>query len=175
MALGLSLVWEPHTARPAVAAGVLFFDEDGRVLVVEPSYKDGWDIPGGYVEPEESPWAAAVREVREELGIEIDQRTLLAVDWAPNGDEGDKLLFVFDGGCVTPADIPPVPSDHVELRSWEFCDVAELPSRMPVRLATRITTAIGNRSTRSQTYVEHGRLLTPGPHERPARTRRRTA
>jgi len=154
---------EFRIARPAVAAGVLFFDADGRVLVVEPSYKDGWDIPGGYVEPEESPWAAAAREVREELGIETERRALLAVDWAPNGDEGDKLLFVFDGGCVTPADIPPLPSDHAELRSWEFCDVAELSARLPPRLATRITTAIGNRSSRSQTYVEHGRFLDAVP------------
>jgi ADP-ribose pyrophosphatase YjhB (NUDIX family) len=42
-------------ARPRVAAGLLVHDDQGRVLMVKPTYKDGWDIPGGYVEPDESP------------------------------------------------------------------------------------------------------------------------
>ena len=37
-------------ATPRVAAGALFFDDRGRVLLVHPTYKDTWDIPGGYVE-----------------------------------------------------------------------------------------------------------------------------
>src|SRR2546427_4897446 len=60
----------PPMATPRIAAGVLFRDPDGRVLLVKPTYKAGWDIPGGYVEPGESPKQAALREVREELGIE---------------------------------------------------------------------------------------------------------
>jgi 8-oxo-dGTP diphosphatase len=30
-----------------VSAGALFFDEQGRLLIVKPTYKDGWEIPGG--------------------------------------------------------------------------------------------------------------------------------
>jgi 8-oxo-dGTP diphosphatase len=56
-------------SRSYVAAGVLFFDDAGRILLVEPTYKDHWDIPGGYVETGETPAQAAVREVREELGM----------------------------------------------------------------------------------------------------------
>jgi len=37
-------------ATPRVAAGALFFGDQGRVLLVHPTYKDTWDIPGGYVE-----------------------------------------------------------------------------------------------------------------------------
>ncbi|HEY9339368.1 MAG TPA: NUDIX hydrolase, partial [Kribbella sp.] len=44
-----------------MAAGVLFRAVDGRVLLVEPSYKPNWEIPGGAVEADESPWAAAAR------------------------------------------------------------------------------------------------------------------
>ena len=54
-----------RVATPRVAAGVLFRDVEGRILLVKPSYKEGWDIPGGYVEPGESPKQAAAREVRE--------------------------------------------------------------------------------------------------------------
>jgi 8-oxo-dGTP diphosphatase len=42
-------------ATPRIAAGALFSDEHDRVLLVQPSYKDMWEIPGGYVEPSESP------------------------------------------------------------------------------------------------------------------------
>ncbi|HEX4831645.1 MAG TPA: hypothetical protein VH478_11200 [Trebonia sp.] len=34
-----------NSARPLVAAGALFLDEEGRVLLVSPSYKQGWEIP----------------------------------------------------------------------------------------------------------------------------------
>jgi ADP-ribose pyrophosphatase YjhB (NUDIX family) len=79
-------------ATPRVAAGALFFDDAGRVLLVHPTYKDTWDIPGGYVERGESPAAACRRELQEELGLDRKPVRLLAVDWAPNEGEGDKLL-----------------------------------------------------------------------------------
>ena len=71
-------------AKPRVAAGALFFDEQDNVLLVKPTYKDGWDIPGGYVEPGETPIEACQREVKEELGLELPVRRLLVVDWAPS-------------------------------------------------------------------------------------------
>jgi 8-oxo-dGTP diphosphatase len=45
----------PPMAHPRVASGALFFDTQGRILLVKPTYKDGWEIPGGYVEPGETP------------------------------------------------------------------------------------------------------------------------
>ncbi|MBX6722278.1 MAG: NUDIX hydrolase, partial [Dactylosporangium sp.] len=39
-----------------------------RVLLVRPTYKPYWDIPGGYVQPGESPLAACKREIRASLG-----------------------------------------------------------------------------------------------------------
>lgn len=56
-------------ATPRVTAGALFSDEASRILLVRPTYKEHWDIPCGYVEPGESPLAACVREIGEELGL----------------------------------------------------------------------------------------------------------
>jgi len=53
-------------ARKRMAAGALFRDGAGRPLLVDPVYKDTWDLPGGAVEAEESPHAACRREVAEE-------------------------------------------------------------------------------------------------------------
>lgn len=48
--------------RKRVGAGVTIVDEDFRILLVEPTYKDTWEIPGGSVEPGESPREGARRE-----------------------------------------------------------------------------------------------------------------
>ncbi|GAB7190960.1 NUDIX hydrolase [Kineococcus sp. NUM-3379] len=148
-------------ATPRVAAGVIYRNGRGHVLLVQPTYKDGWDLPGGYVEPGESPLAAARREVVEELGIELPVAGLLLVDWAPHPDEGDKLLFVFDGGVVSPADHARIAPDGREIRRANFHDPAALDELTPDRLARRIRTALQASSSRAGHYAEHGATVTP--------------
>ena len=105
-------------SRPYVAAGVLFFDDAGWILLVQPTYKDYWDIPGGYVETGETLAQAAAREVREELGIKTTLGPLLVADWAPHPEEGDKLLLVFDGGTLTAEQIGAIQLQADELASY---------------------------------------------------------
>lgn len=139
-------------ATPRVAAGVLFRDAQGRVLLVKPTYKDGWDIPGGYVEPGESPKQAAHREVLEELGIEPPIGRLLVVDWAPHPAEGDKVLFVFDGGQGLDQ-ITPTSAAEDEIEAVRFWDVGDLGQALPARLCVRIASAL---SVNGDAYLEHG-------------------
>src|SRR5438105_8627820 len=103
------------SAQPRVAAGALFVNDAGEVLLVKPTYKPGWDIPGGYVEPGETPIEACEREIKEELGLDRNVERLLVVDWAPSDREGDKVLFVFDGGKLD-ADIATVQLPPDELK-----------------------------------------------------------
>lgn len=128
-------------ATPRVAAGVLFRDDLGRVLLVKPSYKDGWEIPGGYVEQGESPLAAAVREVREELGADLEVTDLLVLDWAPHPAEGDKLLVIFRGRTLTAADVSQLHLKTDEITEGRFFTVDQLPGVMPDRLARRVAEA----------------------------------
>ena len=82
--------------KRAIAQGVLR-DRDGRVLLCELTYKDEWDLPGGVVDPSESPAHCVVREVREELGLEVEVRSLLAVNWLPPWRGWtDATVFVFE-------------------------------------------------------------------------------
>lgn len=78
------IVQTPEPTSETVAAGVLLFDEQDRVLLVDPTYKAGWEFPGGVVESGEAPARAGIREVAEETGIQLtDIPHLLVVDWEP--------------------------------------------------------------------------------------------
>jgi 8-oxo-dGTP diphosphatase len=138
------------------AAGALFFNQDGRVLLVRPTYKSGWEIPGGYLRPGETPTEAAAREVAEELGIRPPIGRLLVADWAPHPAEGDKILFVFDGGPLGPDQAGLIRPDPVEIAGWAFHDPDLLGMLLPARLARRITAALDARSAAHTAYLEHG-------------------
>lgn len=145
---------EDSFATPRVAAGALFIDADGRVLLVHPTYKDTWDIPGGYVERGESPAAACRREVLEELGIDRAPQRLAAVDWAPHEREGDKLLFIFGCGPLG-ADEANIELDEHELDNWSWVQEKELDQYLIKRLARRVRSVITGRSEPGL-YLEHG-------------------
>jgi 8-oxo-dGTP pyrophosphatase MutT (NUDIX family) len=148
-------------SRAYVAAGVLFFDDADRILLVDPTYKDGWDIPGGYVETGETPAQTAAREVREELGIETAVGPLLVADWAPHPEEGDKLLFVFDGGTLTAEQLGAIRLQADELASYGFCDPAAALTLLVPRLGRRVVAALDAHHAGRTTYLEYG-----APHAR---------
>lgn len=143
-------------AHPRMAAGALFFDAGGRVLMVEPTYKDYWEIPGGYVETGESSLQATVREVEEELRITPPIGRLLAVDWAPNEAEGDKVLYLFDGGQLSQEDQDAIILQPEELKSFAFLSPEQIPERTIPRLARRVLAATEARDQAVPIYLEHG-------------------
>lgn len=138
-------------ATPRVAAGVIFTDSGNRVLMLRTTYKDAWDIPGGYVEQGESPYAAAVREVKEELGLTVSVGNMLAVDWAPAENEGDKILFLF-AGPVLAADQEFSFADG-EIAEARYVPLDDLETYTVSRLARRIRAAV---SASVPEYLEHG-------------------
>src|SRR5262249_47705816 len=79
-------------ARKRVAADVLHRYSAGRLLLVNPTYKDYWDLPGGMAESNEPPRMAAERELREELGLTIIVGRVLVVDWDGPHDPWDDQL-----------------------------------------------------------------------------------
>jgi 8-oxo-dGTP diphosphatase len=110
----------------------------GGVLLVDPVYRDTWDLPGGAVEAEESPHAACRREVAEELGLDRPAGRVLAVDWVPSRPERPEgLVVVYDGGVLTPADIGAITVQDGELAGFAFVS--------PAAVAQRVTPLVGRR------------------------------
>jgi ADP-ribose pyrophosphatase YjhB (NUDIX family) len=82
---------------------ILATDEDGRILVVRTTYLGpGWMLPGGRVERDETPHDAAVRETREETGLETRVDRLALVDARPGRDVSFVFLGTVVGGELDP-------------------------------------------------------------------------
>ncbi|MFE0929265.1 NUDIX domain-containing protein [Streptomyces mutabilis] len=104
------------------SAAALFFNQAGEVLIVNPTYKDYWNLPGGAVDvdQDETPLDAAVRETREELGIEPPIGRLLVHAWVTVAGRGAQALYVFDGGVLSAADQASITLQESELSEYAF-------------------------------------------------------
>ncbi|MDH6112884.1 8-oxo-dGTP pyrophosphatase MutT (NUDIX family) [Kitasatospora sp. MAP12-15] len=143
--------------RKRSAAGVLFFDAEGRVLLVDPIYKEPWEIPGGGVEWDESPKAGAVREVKEELGLSRPVGRLLGMDWVgPRPGRSEGIIAIFDGGVLTPEDVTQIRLQAEELRALEFVPVDQVGERLIPLLARRVEACARARELGTTVYLENG-------------------
>lgn len=116
--------------KRAIAQGILR-DRQGRVLLCELTYKAECDLPGGVVDPSESPAQCIVREVREELGVEVEVRGLLAVNWLPPWRGWtDATVFVFDLGVVDDDFLSRTALQPREIRSVGFFGEDEWTDRV---------------------------------------------
>ena len=88
--------------RVPASAGALLRDDDGRILILKPTYKSGWTVPGGQIEEDgESPWEGCRREVAEETGLDVTSGRLACVDFLhPRPGRPGGIRFLFDCGVV---------------------------------------------------------------------------
>lgn len=144
-------------ARKRVAADVLLRDGAGRVLLVNPTYKPGWDLPGGMAEANEAPGAAVIRELGEELGLDITLRGLLVVDWVPpHGPWDDHIAFIFDAGTLDARQTREMRPRDDELSEAVFVPLNEARELLEERLRNRLDAAVQSLERRTPTYLHDG-------------------
>ncbi|MDX3537004.1 NUDIX hydrolase [Streptomyces sp. MB09-01] len=125
--------------RVLAGAAALYRDAEGRVLLVEPNYREGWTLPGGTVESDggESPRTAARRESAEEIGLDLPLGRLLAVDWSLGAGRPPLVAYVYDGGVLDAGQLASIRLQEEELISWRLVEPAELTAHLPGSLGRR--------------------------------------
>jgi ADP-ribose pyrophosphatase YjhB (NUDIX family) len=130
--------------RILAGAAALFRDAGGRVLLVEPNYREGWALPGGTIETVdgESPRQGARRETLEEIGLDRTLGRLLAVDWVHGTGRPPLVAYLYDGGVLSDTDLGAIKLQEEELLSWRLVPREELPDHLPGALGRRVLAAL---------------------------------
>ncbi|WP_328493056.1 NUDIX hydrolase [Streptomyces sp. NBC_00414] len=130
--------------RVLVGAAALFRDAEGRVLLVEPNYREGWALPGGTVESDagETPRQGAHRETLEEIGLDLEIGRLLAVDWVPGTERPPIVAYLYDGGVLVEEQFKSIRLQESELLSWKLVPREELTQHMSGSLGRRVVAAL---------------------------------
>jgi 8-oxo-dGTP diphosphatase len=134
----------PPVLWAAVGAAGAIFDGAGRVLLVHHTYgRLNWELPGGLVEPGESPDEGATRELHEETGLVLEVDRLSGVYFEPDHALGPALHFVFrfrqwsDSADLAPAAASP------EVSGAAFWPIDALPRPISDFTERRIRDAVG--------------------------------
>lgn len=115
--------------KTVLVSAVALYDADGRILLTQrPQGKKMagmWEFPGGKMEPGETPEAALVREMREEIGVEICERCITPVTFVSHAyEEFHLLMFLY--ACRKWEGIPQ--GLEGQKLTWKFPrDMAALP------------------------------------------------
>ncbi|UNM12389.1 NUDIX hydrolase [Streptomyces formicae] len=130
--------------RVLSGAATLFRDAEGRVLLVEPNYREGWALPGGTIESDvgETPREAARRETLEEIGLDLAPGRLLAVDWVRGAGRPPIVAYVYDGGVLDGERFRAIRLQEEELISWKLVARDELLTYLLGALGPRVLAAL---------------------------------
>jgi ADP-ribose pyrophosphatase YjhB (NUDIX family) len=131
--------------RIPASAGGLIFDGSGRLLIVNPTYKKHWTIPGGIMEANgETPWEGCRREVREEVGLDVTRGRLVAVDFLrPRRTDAGGMRFLFDCGVMSDEELSAITLQEEELSEYRFADMADALEILSGPLRRRVGEALG--------------------------------
>lgn len=130
--------------RVLAGAATIFRDAEGRILLVEPNYRDTWILPGGTVESDigESPRQAARRETAEEIGLDVAPGALLAVDWVRGEGRPPLVSYLYDGGVLDAAQLAAIRLQQEELLSWRLVHWDEAQTLVNREMALRLSAAL---------------------------------
>jgi ADP-ribose pyrophosphatase YjhB (NUDIX family) len=148
--------------RVLAGAATLFRDGEGRVLLVEPNYREGWVLPGGTVESDtgETPRQGARRETAEETGLDREPGRLLAVDWVHGTGRPPVVAYLYDGGVLSEDEFKAIRLQEEELLSWRLVPREELADYLPGALGGRVLAALDVLADGSGTAeLENGRRV----------------
>lgn len=154
---GFTAVLNAALPRKRLIAHALITDQWDRVCLVETTFKDDWELPGGIVNPDESPRAGAVREIEEELGLQLEVGRVLAIDWlAPYLGWDDALELIFDAGELTQQQVDAIVPDASEIKAVHWLAPDKAADKMAPFARGRLLAAVACRVGGGTQYLERG-------------------
>ena len=151
-------VEEPLPRIPA-SASALIRDHKGRLLILDPTYKGGWTLPGGVMEADgETPWEACRRETLEECGLTVESGRLVVVDFLrPRPGRPGGMRFLFDCGTFDADALAGVVVQVEEIATYRLAKPAEALGLLSKPVRRRVRAAL-KRDGRF-VYLEDGRRV----------------
>lgn len=141
--------------KKRMGVGALFLNENNELLIVKPSYKDHWSVPGGVVDENESPQKACKREVKEEIGLDIERPKFLCVDWtSPTPEKGESLQFIFFGGALQQEQINKIKLQADEISEYQFLSLEKALPLLSEKLKRRIPKCLEAMKNNTALYLE---------------------
>ncbi|MFT4294906.1 MAG: NUDIX hydrolase [Micropruina sp.] len=154
---GFTGVMNSVLPRKRLIAHALITDPWDRVCLLETTFKDDWELPGGIVNPSESPWSGAVREIDEELSLDLSVGRVLVIDWlAPYLGWEDAVELIFDGGVLSQQQIDAIVPDPGEIRAVHWLAPDKAAEKMAPFARGRMLAAVACRLGGGTQYLERG-------------------
>jgi mutator protein MutT len=112
-------------ARFTVTAGAIVFNDAGQILLLKHRFRtgSGWGLPGGFLNSGEQPIEALKRELREEIGIEVEGAEVFAARSFRKPRQVEVLFRCRARGVATPR--------TMEVERAEWFSLASLPNGLP--------------------------------------------
>jgi 8-oxo-dGTP diphosphatase len=150
----------PEPPRIPASAGALIHSTDGRLLILKPTYKKGWTIPGGQIDPGgESPWDACRRETQEECGLVVEHGRLACVDFlSPKPGRPGGMRFLFDCDTFSGERLAEIVLQESEIEDHRLVELDEALDLLSGPLRRRLSETAGAERC---VYLENGRPV-PG-------------
>ena len=137
------------------ASGGIIFNEKGQLLIVKPIYREDWLIPGGKIEDNESPSQACIREIKEEIGLDLILDRLLCMGYHRLSNSGEEFYqFLFHIGSINQNQINDIILQESELCEYRFLDFKDTKGLLNSSLFDDISFALRAMEENRIIYLE---------------------
>lgn len=130
--------WIKTLAKRHTASGAFIFNEKNQLLILKPSYKDGWNLPGGVTDEFESPYQTIIRECKEEVNLDVKIKDLVLIDYSLktiDDFEHDYIEFYF---TVSVENLSDIQIDNEEILDYKFVDINQAQKYLAPNYYTRL-------------------------------------